>query len=81
MMQRFADCMRQMNIRSLNDDPVRILVNPHDAVFGMLSEGTSSYRINAEFKDGMLKLHLSKDEKAKPKTVEVKLAILASRDG
>jgi HSP20 family molecular chaperone IbpA len=34
---------------------------------------TASDKINAEFKDGMLKLHLPKDEKAKPKTVDVKI--------
>jgi HSP20 family protein len=38
-----------------------------------LPEGTASDKINAEFKDGMLKLHLPKDEKAKPKTVDVKI--------
>ena len=38
-----------------------------------LPEGTSSDKINAEFKDGVLKLHLPKDEKAKPKTVDVKI--------
>ena len=38
-----------------------------------LPEGTSSDKISAEFKDGMLKLHLPKDEKAKPRTVDVKI--------
>ena len=38
-----------------------------------LPEGTASDKINAEFKDGVLKLHLPKDEKAKPKTVDVKI--------
>ncbi len=38
-----------------------------------LPEGTASDKINAEFKDGMLKLRLPKDEKAKPKTVDVKI--------
>jgi HSP20 family protein len=38
-----------------------------------LPEGTASDRINAEFKDGVLKLHLPKDEKVKPKTVDVKI--------
>ena len=31
-------------------------------------------KANAEFKDGVLKVHLAKDEKAKPKAVEVKVA-------
>jgi len=31
-------------------------------------------RINAEFKDGMLTVHLTKAEKAQPKAVEVKVA-------
>lgn len=38
-----------------------------------LPEGTAGDKMNAEFKDGVLKLHLPKDEKAKPKTVEVKI--------
>jgi HSP20 family protein len=38
-----------------------------------LPEGTAGDKINAEFKDGVLKLHLPKDEKAKPKTVDVKI--------
>ena len=31
-------------------------------------------RVNAEFKDGVLKVHLPKGEKAKPKQIEVKVA-------
>jgi len=31
-------------------------------------------KVNAEFKDGVLKVHLSKSEKAKPKQIEVKVA-------
>src|SRR5271165_636560 len=38
-----------------------------------LPEGTSTDKIGAEFKDGILKLHLPKDEKAKSKTVDVKI--------
>jgi HSP20 family protein len=38
-----------------------------------LPEGTASDKIGAEFKDGILKLHLPKDEKAKPKAVDVKI--------
>jgi Hsp20/alpha crystallin family len=38
-----------------------------------LPEGTASDKTNAEFKDGVLKLHLPKDEKAKTKTVDVKI--------
>ena len=38
-----------------------------------LPEGTAGEKINAEFKDGVLKLHLPKDEKAKPKTVDMKV--------
>lgn len=30
--------------------------------------------VNAEFKDGVLRVHLAKTEKAKPKTIEVKVA-------
>lgn len=36
-----------------------------------LPEGTSGEKVSAEFKDGVLKVHLPKDEKAKPKAVEV----------
>jgi HSP20 family protein len=31
-------------------------------------------KVNAEFKDGVLKVHLPKSEKAKPKQIEVKVA-------
>jgi HSP20 family protein len=30
--------------------------------------------VNAEFKDGVLKVHLPKSEKTKPKQIEVKVA-------
>lgn len=36
-----------------------------------LPDGVNSDKVQAEFKDGMLSVHLPKDEKAKPKTVEV----------
>jgi HSP20 family protein len=39
-----------------------------------LPETVSGEKVNAEFKDGMLTVHLPKDEKAKPKAIEVKLA-------
>jgi len=39
----------------------------------ILPDGTSTDKIGAEFKDGILRLHLPKDEKAKPKTVDVKI--------
>jgi len=39
-----------------------------------LPEGTVTDKISAEFKDGVLKLHLPKDEKAKSKTVDVKIS-------
>ena len=38
-----------------------------------LPEGTASDRVSAEFKDGVLKVHLPKDEKAKPKSIDVKV--------
>jgi HSP20 family protein len=31
-------------------------------------------KVNAEFKDGVLKVHLAKDEKAKPRSIDVKIA-------
>jgi HSP20 family protein len=38
-----------------------------------LPEGAAGDKISAEFKDGVLKLHLVKSAKAKPKSVEVKV--------
>jgi HSP20 family protein len=39
-----------------------------------LPEGVSGEKSTAEFKDGMLTVHLPKDEKAKPKAIDVKVA-------
>lgn len=39
-----------------------------------LPEVTDAAKVKAEFKDGMLKVHLPKDEKAKPRSIEVKVA-------
>jgi HSP20 family protein len=39
-----------------------------------LPEGVDAGKVAAEFKDGVLKVHLPKTEKAKPKAVDVKLA-------
>ena len=39
-----------------------------------LPEGADGGKVAAEFKDGVLKVHLPKSEKAKPKAVEVKVA-------
>ena len=38
-----------------------------------LPDGADSGKVNAEFKEGVLKVHLPKSEKAKPKAVEVKV--------
>lgn len=38
-----------------------------------LPEGVSGEKVVADFKDGILKVHLPKDEKAKPKAIEVKV--------
>ena len=38
-----------------------------------LPEGTSGDKVSADFKDGVLKVHLPKDEQKKPKNVEVKI--------
>jgi HSP20 family protein len=38
-----------------------------------LPEGAASEKVSAEFKDGVLKVHLPKDETAKPKSIEVKI--------
>lgn len=39
-----------------------------------LPDVVSGDKVNAEFKDGLLTVHLPKDEKAKPKAVEVKVS-------
>ena len=38
-----------------------------------LPEGVSGGKVGAEFKDGVLKVHLPKDETAKPKAIDVKV--------
>ncbi|HEY2953283.1 MAG TPA: Hsp20/alpha crystallin family protein [Verrucomicrobiae bacterium] len=38
-----------------------------------LPDYADSERVNAEFKDGVLKVHLAKSEKAKPKQIDVKV--------
>lgn len=39
-----------------------------------LPEDADSSKVAAEYKDGILKVHLPKSEKAKPKSIEVKVA-------
>ncbi len=39
-----------------------------------LPDGADGSKVSAEFKDGVLKVHLPKSEKVKPKSVEVKAA-------
>ena len=39
-----------------------------------LPEDAEGSKINAEYKDGVLKVHLPKSEKAKPKAIEVKVS-------
>jgi HSP20 family protein len=39
-----------------------------------LPEDADGSKVNAEYKDGVLKVHLPKSEKAKQKTIEVKVA-------
>ncbi len=38
-----------------------------------LPDGADASKVNAEFKEGVLKVHLPKGEKAKPKAVDVKV--------
>jgi HSP20 family protein len=37
-------------------------------------DDADSAKVNAEFKDGVLKVHLTKSEKAQPKAVEIKIS-------
>jgi HSP20 family protein len=39
-----------------------------------LPDGTDAAKVNAEFKDGVLKVHLPKSEQAKPKALEIKVS-------
>lgn len=39
----------------------------------IMPEDADESRVSAEFKDGMLKVHVAKSEKAKPKTIDVKI--------
>ncbi|TAJ35162.1 MAG: Hsp20/alpha crystallin family protein, partial [Nitrospirae bacterium] len=39
-----------------------------------LPEDADGAKVNAEFKDGILKVHVAKSEKAKPKSIEVKVS-------
>ena len=39
-----------------------------------LPDGADGSKVNAEFKDGVLKVHLPKSEKAKPKAIDVNVA-------
>jgi HSP20 family protein len=39
-----------------------------------LPEDSSGEKVSADFKDGILKVHLPKDQNAKPKSVEVKVS-------
>jgi HSP20 family protein len=38
-----------------------------------LPDSADSSKVNAEFKDGVLKVRLPKSEKSKPKTIDVKV--------
>jgi HSP20 family protein len=38
-----------------------------------LPEGAAGDKVTADFKDGVLHIHLPKDEKAKPKSIDVKI--------
>jgi HSP20 family protein len=38
-----------------------------------LPEGTTGDKVSAEFKDGVLKVHLPKSEEAKPKSIDVRV--------
>ena len=40
----------------------------------VVPDGVEADKVNAEFKDGVLKVHLPKSEKTKPKQIEVKVA-------
>jgi HSP20 family protein len=39
-----------------------------------LPDDADAGKVNAEFKDGLLKVHVAKSEKARPKQIEVKVS-------
>ena len=39
-----------------------------------IPEDAEDSKVNAEFKDGVLRVHLAKSEKARPKQIEVKVS-------
>jgi len=52
----------------------RLSVAPGNGEAMTVADWVPNVDIAAEFKDGMLMVHLPKSEKAKPKTLEVKVA-------
>jgi len=40
----------------------------------LVPDDADADKVNAEFRDGVLKVHLPKSEKAKPKQIEVRVA-------
>lgn len=46
----------------------------HDELMGLPNRSLLKDEIKAEFRDGLLRIHLEKTEKAKPKSIEVEIA-------
>jgi HSP20 family protein len=58
-----------------NSTPLEVYrVTPNFRCSSRLPEDANGSKVSAEYKEGVLKVHLPKSEKAKPKSIEVKVS-------